>query len=147
MFTARLLLNKGIISSTEEVNKVLRNGTTAIQDQLLELKASDEELTKRRELQAEVFNLESKFFNENRRNISQIAALQEELRKAEEDRINRRIAAQRDLDKVVLESTIRVNEDILKDERSTLEQREKALHENVDARIGILAIEDRKSVV
>src|SRR5690606_33976052 len=52
---------------------------TEYQNQRLEVLALDDELEKRRKLQADVVNLERTFFSENRRAVSQISALQEEI--------------------------------------------------------------------
>lgn len=79
LFTAELLHRTGIINSNEEANRVLQHGTTLLQDQLLEQKGLDEELEKRRTLQAAVFDAERAFFAENKRNISVIGSLQEEI--------------------------------------------------------------------
>lgn len=79
LFTAQLLLDKGIISSAKEYNKVVAESTTLLQDQALEQKASDEQLEERRKLQAEIFNLQRNFFAENKKNIAQIGALQDEI--------------------------------------------------------------------
>lgn len=81
-FTAQLLHKKGIITTEQEANKVLAEGTTLIQNQLLEQKAIDSELEERRKLQADVLNLQRDFFAENKKNIAQLGALQKEIDEA-----------------------------------------------------------------
>ncbi len=92
LFTAELLHRTGIINSQEEANQVLAQGTTILQDQLLEAKALDDELEARRKLQADVINLQRNFFAENKKSIAQIGALQKEI---DEESIAR---AQKELD-------------------------------------------------
>lgn len=79
LYTANLLQAKSIITTNEEANAVLAQGTTILQDQLLEVKASDEQLEERRKLQADVINIQRAFFAENKKNIAQIGALQKEI--------------------------------------------------------------------
>jgi ABC-type multidrug transport system fused ATPase/permease subunit len=79
IFTAELLKSKSIITNNEEANAVLRQGTTILQDQRLEAKASDEELEQRKKLQADVINLQRNFFAENKKAIGQIGALEKEI--------------------------------------------------------------------
>lgn len=82
LFTAELLQRRGIISTEEESNRVLAQGTTALQDQLLQTKAFGEELTERKQLQADIINLQRNFFAETKKSIQQIAALQKEMDEA-----------------------------------------------------------------
>lgn len=79
LFTAEILHRTGIINSEAEANKILAQGTTLLQDQLLEQKAVDKELETRRQLQSDVINLERSFFAENKKAIGQIGALQKEI--------------------------------------------------------------------
>lgn len=78
-FTADLLHNKDIIKSEQEANAVLKQGTTILQDQLLEQKASDVQLEERKKLQAEIINLQRAFFAENKKAVQQISALEKEI--------------------------------------------------------------------
>ena len=78
-YTADLLFKKDIIKSDKESNAVLANGTTLLQNQALERLASDEQLEERKKLEADVFNLQRQYFAENKKSISQIAALEEDI--------------------------------------------------------------------
>lgn len=82
LFTAELLHRTGIITSETEANRVLERGTTLLQDQILEQKALDDELEERRKLQADIINLQTSFFSENKKNIAQLGALQKEIDEA-----------------------------------------------------------------
>lgn len=87
-FAAELLHKKGIITTEAEANKILAQGTTQLQDQLLSHKAIDEELEERKRLQADVINLQREFFAENKKNVAQIGALETEIgNEAREGRI------------------------------------------------------------
>lgn len=79
LFTADLLRSKQIITNNAEANAILKQGTSILQDQILEQKASDEQLEERKKLQADVVNLQRAFFAENKKSISQIGALQKEI--------------------------------------------------------------------
>jgi len=78
-FTAELLHKKGIISTEAEANQILAQGTTLLQNQLLEQKAIDSELEERRKLQADILNLQREFFSSNKKNIAQLAGLEKEI--------------------------------------------------------------------
>lgn len=74
-YAAQLAQDAGIANS----NKLLKEGTTLLQDQLIEAKASDAQLEERKKLQADVINLQRNFFAENKKSIAQIGALQKEI--------------------------------------------------------------------
>jgi hypothetical protein len=90
---------------------------------------------------AKVIELETQYYQQQKRNTSQISALELEIEKAKRDRLNRAIDAQNAYDKYILEAEAKRNDEIVKDEDATLAERLDALNNAATARIAALEIE------
>lgn len=90
---------------------------------------------------AAIIDLEARHFEEQKRNTSQISALELEIERERIDRARREIDAERALNRLLLQEEEKRNQDIVDDERETLTARLEALNAAAQARIDALEIE------
>jgi hypothetical protein len=112
-------------------------------EQQMALLSEDElkERTRIYEQRAKIIDLETQFASEQKRTQKQQQALEQEIEKARIDRINREIDERRKLNKLILDDEIKINEDVLKKDESTSQDRIVALDNIAQLRIKQLEID------
>jgi hypothetical protein len=145
-------MQKTLLLNRDNV-KFLRNKIEFTQEGLAQLKQEvvDSGLlgTEKQELAdqvSKIIGLEAQYFQQQKRNTSQIVALTQEIEKAKRDRINREIDATNTLNKFLLDAEIKRNDEISKDEDASLIERLDAVNNAADARIKSLEIEKQNEL-
>lgn len=101
------------------------------------------ERTKIYEQRAKVIDLESQFSQEQKRTQRQLIQLEQEIAKAKLDRINRVIDETNKLNQLILQDEIKTNDEIIKSDKSTLEEKLVALDDNAKLQVSILEIQKK----
>jgi hypothetical protein len=118
-----------------------QEGLDLLKEQLYTSNLIDEQKTKLSEQVAKIINLESQYFQQQRRNTTQIVALTQEIERAERERQRRRVDTEQAVLKFIYEASSRANKLIIDDENSTFEQRVEALEQMAVERAAVLALE------
>jgi hypothetical protein len=130
----KVSLNGGVIAG----NKLISEYTD---DELKALKLNRDGIKQLADAQISLIKVQSDASAKRRTFLKQEAALQEEIDKAERDRITRAIVGERNYQKAVLEGSIKTNEQILQSGTASLKEQETALAENINRRHELLDIE------
>lgn len=107
---------------------------------------TDDQLNEIAEQTAAIIRLEAQLFNDRKRNTAQISALHEEIEKAERDRINRRILAEQELNKLLINENIKTAQEELKNNNLTFEQQKSILEGQMQQRLALMEIEREQAI-
>lgn len=107
---------------------------------------TDDQLKEIAEQTAKIIQLEGQLFADRKRNTQQVVALIEEIEKAERDRISRRILAEQELNKLLINENIRTAQEMLKDRNMTFDQQKSILEGQLQQRLALLQIERDQAI-
>jgi hypothetical protein len=136
----RLLMERKNVEFLKEAIKFDGDSLEQLKENIKSSGLLQEEKDQIAQAVAKVIELETQYYQQQKRNTSQISALELEIEKAKRDRINRSIDAQNAYDKYILEAEAKRNDEIVKDEDATLAERLDALNNAAQARINALEI-------
>jgi hypothetical protein len=98
----------------------------------------DEQKKKLAEAAAKIIGLESQYFQEQKKNTAQIATLTQEIETRKRQAAERELDTRREINKAILSEEIKRNDEVLKHEESSLDDRINALLASDAARLKVL---------
>lgn len=142
----KLIIEGALATFMKDEVKFTAEGLELIKKQIKESNLLEAQKTELAEQIAKIIDLEAQYFQQQKKNTGAITALTLEIEKAERERIARKLLANQELNKILINENIKTNNETLKDDNLTFMEYKTALESNLQQRYALLQIEKDQAI-